>query len=77
VIPLGALGGFRFFAGTDLKASQEHDWKPSVSLRAGLEYDRSGTADPPTRRRGLFFQWYDGPSPYGQFFREDVRHISA
>jgi hypothetical protein len=77
VIPLGSLGGFRFVGGTDLKASQEHDWDPSISVRAGLEYDRAGDSDPQGRRWGLFFQWYDGPSPYGQFFRDDVRHIGV
>lgn len=77
VIPLGALGGFRLVAATDLKASQEQDWKPSVSARAGLEYDRASSADRSARRWGLFFEYYKGPSPYGQFFREDVRHIGA
>jgi len=77
VIPLGALGGFRLVAATDLKASQEHDWKPSVSARAGFEYDRAGNAELPGRRWGIFFEFYTGPSPYGQFFREKVRHIGA
>lgn len=77
LIPLGSLGGFRFVGAGDLKASGEHDWKPAVSVRAGLEYDRAGTADPPARRWGLFFQYYTGPSPYGQFFRENVRHLGV
>jgi hypothetical protein len=77
VIPLGGLGGFRFVAAGDLKASQEQDWKPSVSVRAGLEYDRADDGDPSARRWGIFFQYYTGPSPYGQFFRADVRHIGA
>jgi hypothetical protein len=74
---LGGLGGFRFVAAGDLKASQEQDWKPSVSVRAGLEYDSADDGDPSARRWGIFFQYYTGPSPYGQFFREDVRHIGA
>jgi hypothetical protein len=77
VIPLGGLGGFRFVAATDLKAAQEHDWKPSVSGRAGLEYDRAGGSDGSARRWGIFFEYYTGPSPYGQFFRENVRHIGV
>lgn len=77
VIPLGGLGGFRFVAATDLKAAQEHDWKPSVSGRAGLEYDRAGGSDESARRWGIFFEYYTGPSPYGQFFRENVRHIGV
>jgi hypothetical protein len=77
VIPLGRLGGFKLVAATDLKSSQEQDWKPSVSARAGLEYDRAGSEDPPGRRWGLYFEFYNGPSPYGQFFRERVRYAGA
>jgi hypothetical protein len=77
LIPLGALGGFRLVAATDLKASQEHDWKPSLSARVGLEYDRAGGAEVPGRRWGLFAEYYNGPSPYGQFFREKVRHLGV
>lgn len=74
VVPLGGLGGFRFLAATDVKTSKEHDWKPSVSARAGLEYDRAHGAEPPGRRWGVFAEYYEGPSPYGQFFRERVRY---
>ncbi len=77
IIPLGSLGGFRLVAATDLKASQEHDWKPSVSARAGLEYDRAGRAATPARRWGLFFEYYTGPSPYGQFYRTNVHHMGV
>lgn len=73
IIPFGGLGGFRFIAATDVKTSDEHDWKPSVSARAGLEYDRKRGTQPPGRRWGVFAEYYEGPSPYGQFFRERVR----
>ncbi len=78
VIPLRRLGGFRFVAATDVKASQEQDWKPSISARAGLEYDRAaGGSEPASRRWGLFAEYYEGPSPYGQFFRERVRYTGV
>jgi len=77
VIPLGELGGFRFLAAGDLKASQEQDWKPSVSARAGFEYDRAELSDAPSRRWRLLFEYYRGPSPYGQFFRRDVKHMGV
>lgn len=77
VIPFGRLGGFRFLAATDVKTSKEHDWKPSVSARAGLEYDRGRGTDPAGRRWGIFGEFYDGPSPYGQFFREHVRYAGV
>jgi hypothetical protein len=75
IIPLGKLGGFRFLAATDVKSSDEHDWKPSVSARAGLEYDRARGGDLPGRRWALLAEYYEGPSPYGQFFRERVQYL--
>jgi hypothetical protein len=72
IIPLGSLGGFRFVAAADVKSSEEQDWEPAISARAGLEYDRAG-GDATARRWGIFAEFYTGPSPYGQFFREKVR----
>jgi hypothetical protein len=74
IIPFGALGGFRFVGAADLKSSEEQDWKPAFSARAGLEYDRAGN-DATARRWGIFGEFYAGPGPYGQFFREKVRLI--
>ena len=73
IIPLGSLGGFRFVAAGDVKSSEEHDWDPAISARAGLEYDRAGDAT--ARRWGIFAEFYTGPSPYGQFFREKVQLV--
>ncbi|HEY5545954.1 MAG TPA: DUF1207 domain-containing protein [Gemmatimonadaceae bacterium] len=73
ILPLGSLGGFRFVAAGDVKSSEEQDWDPAISARAGLEYDRAGGGDAPARRWGIFAEFYTGPSPYGQFFREKVR----
>lgn len=73
VLPLGSLGGFRFVAAADVKSSEEQDWEPALSGRAGLEYDRAGGNDVTARRWGIFLEFYEGPSPYGQFFREKVR----
>ena len=72
ILPLGTLGGFRFVAAADVKSSEEQDWEPAISARAGLEYDRAG-GDATARRWGIFAEFYTGPSPYGQFFREKVR----
>ena len=73
IIPLGSLGGFRFVAAADVKSSEEQDWDAAFSARAGLEYDRAGGTDATARRWGIFAEFYTGPSPYGQFFREKVQ----
>ncbi|MGQ0647083.1 MAG: DUF1207 domain-containing protein [Gemmatimonadaceae bacterium] len=70
-LSLGTAGRLRVVAAGDLKASQEADWKPSVSVRAGLEFE----GEPPARRWSLLFESYNGPSPYGQFFREQIRYV--
>jgi hypothetical protein len=76
LIGLGtSVGGIRPIAAVDLKAAQEWDWKPSVSIRAGLEFERTRGADPPSRRWSLLFERYNGPSPYGQFFREKIQYM--
>jgi hypothetical protein len=77
MINLGRAGGVRPVAAVDLKAAQEWDWKPSVSVRAGLEFERTRGADPPSRRWSLLFESYSGPSPYGQFFRERIRYMGV
>ena len=73
IIPMSSLGGFRFVGGVDVKSSEEQDWEPAISARGGLEYDRAGGTDVTARRWGVFAEFYTGPSPYGQFFREKVR----
>lgn len=77
IIPLGSLGGFRFVGGVDVKSSEEQDWDPAISARGGFEYDRAGGTDVTARRWGIFAEFYTGPSPYGQFFREKVRLIGV
>jgi hypothetical protein len=80
---LGAEVRTRRAAGTslllamDVKSSEEQDWKPAWSLRGGVE--GGWTRDPghPPRRWSLLVEFYDGPSPYGQFYREKVRFFGA
>ena len=77
LLRFGSLAGVRFVAAGDLKASEQQDWKPAISIRTGFEFDRPRDSEPPGRRWGLLFEAYDGPSPYGQFFRRDVRYLGA
>lgn len=77
LVRFGTVAGVRFVAAGDVKASEEQDWKPAVSVRTGFEFDRPRDTDPPGRRWGLLFEAYTGPSPYGQFFRNQVRYLGA
>ncbi len=71
------IGGIRPVAAIDLKASQEQEWKPSISVRAGIEFDRTRDANPPSRRWSILFEAYSGPSPYGQFFAEKIQYMGV
>jgi hypothetical protein len=73
LVRFGSLAGVRFVAGGDVKSSEQQDWKPAISVRAGFEFDRPRDTDPPGRRWGLLAEAYHGPSPYGQFFRRKVQ----
>jgi len=53
--------------GIDFKSWQASNWHLNTSLKAGLEY--SGFLDQPLQ---FMLEYYDGKSPYGQFFNEDL-----
>jgi hypothetical protein len=72
---VGTPGGLRLIAAADVKASEEHDWSPALSGRAGLELARSGAAGHPARLVSLLLEAYQGPSPYGQFFQDDISYF--
>jgi len=61
--------------GVDVKTTEFHDWSPAISGRAGLEFGRPGPGGHPGRLVMLMLEVYDGPSPYGQFFRDDISYM--
>lgn len=75
---LGSLAGARLVAAVDAKATEDLDWHVATSARAGLEISRG---DPDARHAGrrwsILGQYYDGPSPYGQFFRDNVTYYGV
>lgn len=71
LLRVGRLGSARLIAGVDVKSSQEQEWKPGWSVRGGLEIGRADITET-SRRWGVLAEYYNGPSPYGQFYREDI-----
>ena len=65
----------QFVAGADLKASEQHDWSPATSGRIGLQFMKTGGGDHPARLVTLMLEVYQGPSPYGQFFQDDISYV--
>jgi hypothetical protein len=73
----GRAGPVQLVAAVDMKATDLHDWSPAISGRAGLEFVKSDPSGHPTRLVTLMFEVYEGPSPYGQFFQDDISYIGA
>jgi len=67
----------QLLAGVDVKTTELHDWSPAVSGRVGLEFGRPGPEGHPGRLIMLLFEMYQGPSPYGQFFQDDISYLGA
>lgn len=71
---LGSLANLRLVAGGDVKVVQDLDWEQAYSAVGGLEFGGPRERAHSTRRWSLLAQYYDGPSPYGQFFRSNVEY---
>jgi hypothetical protein len=75
LLRIGTLGSARLLAAFDVKSSEEQDWSPAISARAGLEVGRARIAAAPARRWSVLGEFYNGPTPYGQFFRDEIRYL--
>src|SRR5262245_26905656 len=73
----GRLRTVQMVAGVDIKTTQLYDWSPAVSARGGVEFGRPGPGGHPGRLIALLLELYDGPSPYGQFFRDDISYVGV
>ena len=71
----GGAGNIRLVGGVDFKMTELHDWSPAVSGRVGLEMRRPEPGGHPGRLVTLMLELYEGPSPYGQFFQDDISYV--
>jgi Protein of unknown function (DUF1207) len=74
---LGQVASVRLVAAGDVKLVEDLDWEAAVSVRGGFEISRARESLHASRRWSLLAHFYDGPSPYGQFFRSNVRYYGA
>ena len=70
---IGTIARARLIAAADVKVVRDSAWSPGVNVRAGVEVGRPREGPVPGRRWSLLGEFYDGPSPYGQFHRDAVR----
>jgi hypothetical protein len=73
----GRAGPLQLVSGLDVKSPEQHDWAPAYSGRVGFEVARSAPAGHPVRLVTIMLEMYKGPSPYGQFFLEDISYVGA
>jgi len=72
-VNFGSLAVGRIVAAADVKVVNDSTTRTGVSVRAGFEFGRPHDDEVPSRRWSLLAEYYDGPSPYGQFHRRKVR----
>lgn len=70
-------GAVQLVGAVDVKSTERFDWSPAISARTGIEVVRSGPGRHPGRFVALMLEGYRGPSPYGQFFQEDVASVGV
>ncbi len=68
-----AGGQNRIVAALDIKLVDDDGWQAGWSARAGIEIARIPSPGHPARVLSILGQFYDGPAPYGQFYRDDIR----
>lgn len=61
-------------AGVDVKAWEEYDYEPDVSIKAGLSF---GARDYRQHHLQVMLEWYDGHANAGVFFEEEIRYIAV
>ena len=73
----GRAGPIQLVSGLDVKTTDLHDWSPAMSGRVGVELARAGSGPHPVRLVTLMLEFYEGPSPYGQFFQDDISYVGV
>lgn len=67
----------KLVGGLDVKVRDRDDRSAAFSARIGLELTRAAAGGHPARPIMLMLEAYDGPSPYGQFFQDDVSFVGV
>jgi hypothetical protein len=73
----GRAGLLQLVSGVDLKTTEQHNWSQALSGRVGFELARPAPGGHPVRLVTIMLELYKGPSPYGQFFQEDISYVGV
>jgi hypothetical protein len=72
VFRIGGMARARLVAALDVRSWQQQHWRPGWSVRGGLELAPAREEGGVGQRLGLLLHFYDGPSPYGQFYPVEI-----
>lgn len=67
-------GHLRPVAAADVRHWEETSWDPDLSVRAGIQLEKMPDTWPVIQ---FMLEFYDGHSPNGQFYEEDIQYIGA
>jgi hypothetical protein len=71
--PKAFFGGtLRPLAALDVQYREQNDWHADVSVRAGVQFEKLSILD---RRVQVLLEYFNGYSPNGQFYREQIEYI--
>lgn len=68
------LFGGRLTGGLDARSHDENNWRLGLSAKLGLAY---GRPDPDRRGVTVLLEAYDGPAPFGQFYRDVISYYGV
>ncbi len=73
--PVAYVGGYlRPVAALDVQNREENNWKPDLSMRAGVQIEHPALEN---RRLQILGEFYDGRSPNGQFLERSIRTVGV
>ncbi|MFP4559854.1 MAG: DUF1207 domain-containing protein [Thiohalorhabdus sp.] len=67
-------GAAYWVGGLDAKGFEHNDWEPGWNAVFGVELRPSLPRRNVDKRLSLLLTWHEGPSPYGQFYSQEVRY---
>ncbi len=67
-------GVLRPIAAIDVQHREQNHWNTDLSLRAGIQFENPLLFD---RRLQLLFEYFNGHSPNGQFYRDKIEYLGV
>jgi hypothetical protein len=58
----------------DVQHREQNNWNTDFSARAGIQFENLPVFD---RKAQLLFEYFNGHSPNGQFYREKIEYIGV